>query len=114
MPNGEQFDPFIKLRTELARAAAEIGLGLVPQAFTIIPGEDRLSNHHAHVLFEIDPDALKTPEQKKTDDTFNQMMTMEKQSEHEKRVEEARAKMLGHIKSGDILPPDDDDDTPAE
>lgn len=108
MPNGEELEPFIKLRDEMAKAVEGTGATLVPQTFQIVPGEDRLSRHFVNCLFEIDPAALKSQEQRATDDAFNSMMMMEKQAEIDARKAAARERMLGHIKNGDILGTDDD------
>lgn len=104
----DELEPFINLRDRLREAVEPLGLTVPPHGFTVVPGEDRLAPHHAHVLFEISDDALKTPEQLETDKAFEEMMVLERDAERQQKKAAARQQMLEHLKRGDILGTDDE------
>lgn len=107
-PNGP-WDAFIRLRERVEEVCTPLGLRIV--GYSLVPGRDRLDNHGAHIMFEIDADvAFASEEEKKTKDEFESIILAQQAAERAQRAEDAKNNLL-KITKGGIL---DDEPAPAE
>lgn len=98
MSDDDPFEPFRNLRDRLAETTEPLGLKVV--GFSIMPGEDPLAPNGAHVLFEIDPDSLRTPEDLATRDAFDSIMIADREAEHRVNADRIRDDLRAKMARG--------------